>query len=151
MTGPSLTPKVVKIALRKEYRFMYENFVIATQNGIYLLLEKHDDVVDVLYFDSPQMKYGSPNDEARVGHPLFKHGLEFYGFFEVENSPWIQEQMNANRVHHRHDDGLFDGLKHYIACFKDVMLEVTCESFEEKEMTASDIDSLVRTQLAYLA
>lgn len=144
------TPRVRKVALRKEYRFMHENFVIATQHATYLMLEKNGDVVDVLYFDSPQMKYGSPNDEARGGHPLYKYGLGFYGLFVVENSPWIREQMVANRVHPRHTDSMFAERKHYIACFKDVMLEVTCRSFEEKQMTASEIEALVGEQLKYL-
>ena len=145
------TPKVVEITLSKKCAFMYENFVIATQSGIYLLLEKHDDVVDVLHFDSPQMKYGAPNDEARGGHPLSKHGLGFYGFFEVEHSPWIRERMLANRVHDRHTDSMFDREKHYIACFKDVMLEVTCRSYQEKQMSVPEIEALIKEQLNYLA
>ena len=102
-----LTPKIVEVELTKQYRFMYENFVIATQSGIYLLLEKQQDNVAVLYFDSPQMIYGSPNDEARGGHPLWKYGMGIYGFFEVLNSPWICEQMMANRVHDKHSDDMF--------------------------------------------
>ena len=77
-------PKVVEIGLSKNYAFMYENFVIATQHDTYLLLEKHDNVIDVLHFDSANIKYGSPNDEASGGHPLCKFGLGFYGLFEVE-------------------------------------------------------------------
>lgn len=144
------TPRVVEISLSKHYAFMYENFVIATQNAVYLLLGKQGDVVDVLHFDSPQVRYGSPNDEARGGHPLAAYGLGFYGLFEVEHSPWIQERITANRVHHRHEDALFDGLRHYIACFKDVMLEVTCHSFRERQMSVSEIESLLEEQLNYL-
>ncbi len=140
-------PKVVEITLSKKYAFMYTNFVIATQHDIYILLERHGDVVDVLHFDSQQMKYGSPNDEARGGHPLSSCGLGFYGLFEVEHSPWITEQMIANRVHPSHSDSVFDGKRHYIACFKDVMLEVTCRSFREKQLSVSDVASLVKQQL----
>lgn len=141
LTDP--TPKITEIALKKHYKFMYENFVIATQQGVFLMLEKHGDIVTCLHFDSPQMKYGSPNDEARGGHPLFKFGLGFYGLFEVENSPWIKERMVANRVHPCH----FDGMKHYIACFKDVMLEVICLSYEEKQMSLLEIKSLMDKEL----
>ena len=147
---PDVTPKIVEIELNKQYRFMYENFVIATQSGIYLLLEKQQDNVDVLYFDSPQMKYGSPNDETRGGHPLWKYGMGIYGFFEVLNSPWIREQMIANRVHDRHSDDMFKGKRHFIACFKDVMLEVTCRTYEERTMTGSEIETLVQKQLNHL-
>lgn len=147
MTVSDVTPKIIKVALAKQYRFMYENFVVATQSGIYLLLEKQQDNVDVLYFDAPQMKYGSPNDEARFGHPLWKYGLGFYGFFEVLNSPWIREQMIANRVHDRHADDMFKDERHFIACFKDVMLEVTCRKYEERTMTVAEIETLVKQQL----
>lgn len=140
-------PNVIEITLRKKYRFMYENFVIATQNKVYLFMEKHEDLVDVLIFDSANMRYGPPNDEARGGHPLSKHGLGFYGIYEVENSPWIREQMVANRVHERHQDGHFEGKKHYVACFKDVMLEIICRTYQEKQMTIRDIESLVGAQL----
>jgi hypothetical protein len=143
-------PKVVKITLQKNYDFMYENFVVATQHDVYLLLEKHGDTIDILHFDSANMKYGRPNDEARGAHPLVRYGLGFYGLFEVENSPWIKEMMLANRVHPSHSDSLFDGEKHYIACFKDVMLEVACRSYEEKQMPMSEINSLIHTQVENL-
>lgn len=147
---PDITPEVVEITLGKHYPFMYKNFVIATQHDTYLLLERHDDVVDVLHFDSPQIKYGSPNDEVRNAHPLAKHGLGFYGLFEVKNSPWIREQMLANRVHPRHSDNMFDGMRHFVACFKDVMLEVTCNSYHEKQMAVSEVDALIQKQLGEL-
>src|SRR5690242_17835521 len=41
---------------------------------------------DVLHF-----RMGHPNDEALHGHPLYKHGLGFYGFFRVLHSPLIAE------------------------------------------------------------
>lgn len=143
-------PKIVELPLSQKYKIMYENFVVATQDDVYLLLEKKGDDIAMLHFDSPHMKYGRPNDEARGGHPLCKYGLGFYGFFKVENSPWIREQMIANRVHDRHTDSLFDGYKHYIVCFKDVMLEVTCRSYEEKQMSMTDFFTLVNKQLDYL-
>lgn len=70
--------------------------------------------------------------------------------FQVENSPWIKEQVVANRVHPKHFDAMFDGMKHYIACFKDVMLEVACRSCEEKQLSVAEFTSLVNDQLANL-
>lgn len=144
-------PRVTEITLRNHYRFMYENFVLAAQYDVYLVLERRDDQISCLHFDSSNMRYGGPNDEARGGHPLAEYGLGFYGLFEVENSPWIREQMIANRVHPSHFDGMFSGRKHYIACFKDVMLEVVCESFEEKQMPIAEFNTLVLQQLNYLS
>ncbi len=144
-------PKVIEIVLSKHYRFMYDNFVIVTQHESYLLLERENDAVSVLHFDSPQLRYGSPNDEARGGHPLANYGLGSYGLFEVFNSPWIRDQMIANRVHHRHTDNLFEGERHFIACFKDVMLEVTCRSYEERTMSVAEVHAIIQKELTNLA
>lgn len=143
----SKSPKVHEVKLSRDYAFMYENFVIATQSEVYLLLEKVRDSVFALRFDSPECRYGGPNDEAHGGHPLTKFGLGIYGLYEVENSPWISEQKIANRVHPSHRDTLFDGRKHYIACFKDVKFESVCRQMSEVEMKREDIDALVRGQL----
>ncbi|MEW8254667.1 MAG: hypothetical protein AB2747_09950 [Candidatus Thiodiazotropha taylori] len=143
-------PKVKEVKLSKKYSFMYENFVIATQSDTYLLLEKTGDIVDAIKFNSRTVKYGGPNDEGRGAHPLMGYGLGFYGLYEVENSPWIHEQMTGNRVHPRHSDSLFSGYKHYIACFKDVMFEVTCDSYEEVHLPVAEVGKLVNQQLDYL-
>lgn len=147
---PEMATTVVEITLRKHYRFMYENFVIATQGSIYLLLERSGELVDVLKFDGSTLKYGSPNDEARGDHPLMAHGLGFYGLFEVSHSPWIRELMTANRVHPSHQDSHYSDLKHYVACFKDVMLEVVCRQMQEVQMPVSEVHALVSKQLDFL-
>jgi len=72
-------PIVKEVRLGRDYSFMYENFVLATQSAVYLLLEKKDDSVFALRFDSHECRYGGPNDEAHGGHPLAKHGLGIYG------------------------------------------------------------------------
>lgn len=73
----NLSPVVSEVQLSREYRFMYENFVIATQRETFLPLERNGDQVHALKFDSPNIKYGAQNDEARGGHPLSKYGLGF--------------------------------------------------------------------------
>ena len=50
-------PKIAEIILSKQYQFMYENFVVATQRGVLLVLEKHDNLVSFLQFDSSKIKY----------------------------------------------------------------------------------------------
>jgi hypothetical protein len=143
-------PVVYEIMLKRDYAFQYENFVLATQNDLYLLLQKVGTSVSLLKFSSSSYKYGSPNDEARGGHPLTKFGLGWYGLYQVENSPWIQELMVANRVHDRHQDSMYADKKHYVACFKDVMLEVVCRGFEEIQLEQDTFLSMVQEQLACL-
>lgn len=143
-------PVVKEIELGREYDFSYENFVLVTQHEVYLLIEKSDGYIYGIKFRSRLVKYGSPNDEARGGHPLTKFGLGFYGFFEVENSPWIREQIELNKVHPRHSDSLFSGLSHYVACFQDVMLEITSKSYEEFKMSQEELSSVLKEQVSNL-
>ncbi|OCX53584.1 hypothetical protein BEL04_04630 [Mucilaginibacter sp. PPCGB 2223] len=142
---------VKEIELKKEYKFMYENFIISSQHELYLLLEESNGIIDALKFNFSIYKYGYPNDEALGAHPLAKFGLKWYSFFEVENSPWIEELKVANRVHHRHEDSLYKDRKHYTVTFKDVTLDViTSSPFEVVELTRNDIIRFVNEQIDYL-
>jgi len=146
----SKKPKVSEVKLSREYSFMYENFVLLTQSGAYLVMEKNGESIHALYFNSPNCKYGGPNDEAHGGHPLAKYGLGFYGLFEVENSPWIEEMMIANRVHPRHSDSLFAGRRHYVACFKDVKFESVCREMKEVTLSQAEFDAIFHKELDQL-
>lgn len=129
---------------------MYENFAVLTQGMIYLFLEKVGDTVFALRFAGSNCKYGGPNDEAHGAHPLAKCGLGFYGLYEVHDSPWIREMMIANRVHPRHSDSMFDGLRHFVACFKDVKFECVCREMSEVQLSRDEFSELVAQQLGYL-
>jgi hypothetical protein len=48
---PKIT--VSRVQLGRDYSFMYENFVILTQRGAYLLLEKSGDEVYALHLIRP--------------------------------------------------------------------------------------------------
>jgi hypothetical protein len=136
---------VTEVILKKNYAFMYENFVVASQRKLFLLLEQTDNIIDTLQFDFLIYKYGYPNDE--VSHPLSKFGLGPYGLFKVTNSPWITELKNINRQHHRHSDSLFDKDQHYIAKFKDVTVEIICTKMEETQITKSDLLKILDEQI----
>jgi hypothetical protein len=143
-------PIISEIELSRDYKFMYENFVVATQQETYLFLDKQGETIHALKFDSSKVKYGGPNDESRGAHPLTKYGDLMYGFYEVKNSPWIKEQMEGNRCHPQHSDTLFEGKKHYIACFKDVMFEVTCRKYTEVALTAEEVTRLISSEIGNL-
>jgi hypothetical protein len=147
---PQTLPVVKDLELSRHYSFQYENFVISTQHDLYLLLEKNEGVIHGLKFNFGIFKYGSPNDEARGGHALTKYGLGWYGFYQIENSPWIKELMIANRIHDRHNDSMFDRDRHYAVCFKDVMLEVVCTEYEEFSIQETDVFSIVQKELSCL-
>ena len=143
-------PEIKEVNLNKKYKFMYENFIISTQHETYLFLDSDGKRSDVLKFNSSDMKYGRPNDEARGAHPLTKYGDLRYGLYKVTNSPWVKEQMEGNRVHPLHSDSMFSDKKHYVACFKDVMLEVACSSFEEITLSNNEILNLVSHEIDQL-
>ena len=82
-----------------------EPFLVATDGNLFLsFLGANDEELIVVEFVGSRARYfGSPNDEALSGHPLYGRGLEAYGAGEVLNSSWIRELERANRVHPMHD------------------------------------------------
>ena len=64
----------------------------------------------------------------RGGHPLYKHGLRHYAFYEVEHSRLVDALMRQNRVHPRHSDYTWKAYRHWIATFHDETLEVVGDS-----------------------
>ncbi|ODW54628.1 hypothetical protein BBL88_12100 [Vibrio parahaemolyticus] len=140
-------PEIIELDLSHEYKFMYENFVIATQSDTYLLLEQRNELIHALKFLGATIRYGSPNDEGRGAHPLTKLSSLLYGFYEVKHSPWIREQMIGNRQHPRHSDDLFLNKKHFIVCFKDVMFEATCRDYELVTLSKEEITDLVINEM----
>ena len=143
-------PIISEIGLSRDYKFMYENFVVATQQETYLFLEKQGETIYAIKFDSSKVKYGGPNDESRGSHPLTKYGVLMYGLYEVKHSPLIKEQMESNRCHPQHSDILFEGKKHFVACFKDVMFEVTCRSYTEVSLNTAEISKLISNEIGNL-
>lgn len=55
--------------------------------------------------------------------------------------------MVGNRCHHRHEDSMFDDKKHYIVCFKDVMFEATCRSYELVKLSREELTSMVLVEV----
>jgi len=140
-------PEIVELELSNDYKFMYENFLISTQHDSYLLLEEKNGAIHALKFEGSTIRYGSPNDEGRDAHPLTRYGALTYGFYEVKNSSWIEEQMIGNRSHPRHSDDMFKNEKHYIVCFKDVMFEAICRSYSLEKMSKEGVVTLVTQEL----
>ncbi|GEM_PF-1694244 len=143
---PAVT--VTEVSLKKRYKFMYENFIVSSQQNLFLLLEKNDDKIDAIEFNFSIYKYGYPNDE--IGHPLSQYGLGFYGIYIVHNSPWIEELRSLNSAHPRHDDSSYENRKHYVVKFKDVTLEVICHDMKEIQLSKEDLSAFVNTELSYL-
>ncbi len=140
-------PEIIELDLSSSYKFMYENFVISTQHDSYLFLDERGGIYHAIKFEGSTIKYGSPNDEGRGAHPLTKYGSLTYGFYEVKNSPWIEEQMIGNRNHPHHNDEMYKNKKHYIVCFKDVMFEASCRAYKLEKVSKERVVALVTEEL----
>lgn len=141
-------PTLTKVPLSKEYKFMYENFVIATQAELYIMLEESVGIVSALKFDFLIYKYGYPNDEGLGIHPMAKFGLGWYEFYHVKNSIWIS-QMREQQPETDYDP--FENTVHYIITFKDVTLDVVSRRYEEIKLTKMQIHDLITLELNNLS
>ena len=90
-----------------------------------------ESVVAIVTFARPSLHmFGPPNDEAYGGHPLAKHGLRAHSASEVHSSSWRQRRIEMNRVHYRHSDAIYDGLRHFIFAFHDSTFECLAHDFD---------------------
>ena len=87
---------------------------------------------------------GSPNDETLNAHPLHGSGLRHYEFAEVENSPWIAELEQANRVHPSHSPESFADLRHFILPFHDSTFECVARSVEVSDGNADSLTTAAK-------
>jgi hypothetical protein len=102
-----------------------------------------DPVAHVTFSRLSALKFGSPNDEALTGHPLYARGLRSYSSFEVHGSSWIKELEHRNRVHPRHSAALFAPCRHFALTFHDTTLEVVCDDIAH-EVVEGPIEAAVR-------
>lgn len=85
----------------------------------------------VVKFRNPRVHFfGSPNDEALKGHPLYGRGLQPYNAGEVHNSSWIKELERRNRIHPLHNSRRFEALRHFIFTFHDSTFECVAENVQ---------------------
>jgi hypothetical protein len=86
---------------------------------------------------SVAVKLGPPNDEVLHGHPLYGRGLGGYGTYVVENSRWLAELIEINRVHERFDPQAWEDKRHFLLVFHDETVEVIAREIEVQPVRAS--------------
>lgn len=80
-----------------------------------------------------QLKFGYPNDEAQ-GDDALPVRCEGLALYEQKNSNWQAEIVAANR--RRFPDTPDDlGLRHFVICFKEAVLEILAEDVQLFEVT----------------
>lgn len=82
------------------------------------------------------VKLGPPNDEVLHGHPLYGRGLNGYRAYVVENSRWLGELVEINRVHDQFNPRAWEDLRHFFFVFHDetvdaIARDVEVETFQE--------------------
>ncbi|KAF2509996.1 hypothetical protein EYY60_10780 [Flavobacterium zhairuonense] len=137
-----------EIELNSNYNFIHNNFIISSQNDLFLLLEEKNDLIKALNFKFKIYKYGYPNDE--IGMTNYITGIELYGFYQVYNSEWIHELKSNNRQHPQHLDIHYSNYKHFVIRFKDVTLEVISENYSDIKMTREELMKIVNKQLSFI-
>lgn len=137
-----------KITLEKEYDFMYENFVVSSQQNLFVFLEENNGIIEALNFEFIVYKYGYPNDE--VGLPSKIPGVEIYGISQVFNSIWIEELITNNQSHSKNSNSLYSNYKHYVVRFKDVTLEVISKNYEIVKLTKEGLNEMINKELEYI-
>mgnify|MGYP003677813958 CR=1 FL=1 len=101
--------------------------------------EEDEGIVTAKFDRFAQFKFGSPNDEAISGHPLYELGLEAYSIQKVIDSEWINDLKKMNSVHPYHKDELFEKYEHFIFFFHDTCFEIISEGYSIEENTKSNM------------
>ncbi|HEV8291465.1 MAG TPA: hypothetical protein VGP94_06060 [Tepidisphaeraceae bacterium] len=112
-----------------------EPLVHAREGALSLRYGTSDEKIAIVRFPlCHYLIFGSPNDEALHGHPLFSKGLKFYSVHEIVGSSLIQMLERRNSVHARHNkDSFRRDLKHYVFTFEDSTLECVVREAQQSK------------------
>lgn len=81
-------------------------------------------------FNGSTFRFGIANDEVFSGLPLWKNGLESYSAHIIENSTWINELKNINKVHPYYNENKWKDEKHFTLLFHDEIFEVIATDYK---------------------
>lgn len=123
-----------------------EPTVLSSQTRTFLIffLEDRDSRVGKVEFEHVwSTRFGEPNENGIMEHPLVGYGLDGWSPSEVINSSWIEEIKKRASVHEGFDPGRFDG-RHFLFPFHDSTFECVARSFEAVEVE-EDYRTTIRT------
>jgi hypothetical protein len=81
-------------------------------------------------FSGHTFRFGIANDELFSGLPLWDKGLEGYAAHVIENSTWITELKNINKVHPYYNEEIWKDRKHFALLFHDEIFEVIATDYK---------------------
>lgn len=77
------------------------------------------------------LKCGYPNEEIYIHYDYYTQGsMKKHCLYEIQESEWIKELNEMNKVHPRHADEVSKSEKHFIILFEDEVFECIAVSFK---------------------
>jgi hypothetical protein len=84
----------------------------------------------LMEFSGNTFRFGIANDEIFNGLPLWNKGLAGYAAHIIENSTWITELKNINKVHPYYNEDRWKDRKHFVLLFHDEIFEVIATDYK---------------------
>jgi hypothetical protein len=81
-------------------------------------------------FRGQTFRFGIANDEVFSGLRLWNKGLKGYAAHIIENSTWITELKNINKVHPYYNEDRWKDIKHFALLFHDEIFEVIATGYK---------------------
>jgi hypothetical protein len=88
-------------------------------------------------FYGSTFRFGIANDEVFNGLPLWGKGLEFYAAHIIENSSWIAEVKNINKVHPGFSEAAWKDQTHFALLFHDEIFEIIASGYKVEILQAT--------------
>lgn len=100
----------------------YVNIIDNTSESTYSLA--------LVEFNGDTFRFGIANDEVFSGLPLWEKGLESYAAHIIENSTWITELKDINKVHPYYHEDRWKDIKHFALLFHDQIFEIIATGYK---------------------
>jgi hypothetical protein len=81
-------------------------------------------------FSGQTFRFGIANEEVFNGLSLWGRGLEGYAAHIIENSSWINELKNINKVHPYYNENRWKDRKHFTLLFHDEIFEIIATDYK---------------------
>lgn len=88
----------------------------------------YEEYFALISFEGKSFKFGIANDEVFSGLPNYEQGIEWAQI--IQNSKWIEELKQINKVHPYFDESKWENQNHYLLTFKDEILEIVATGYD---------------------
>ena len=109
----------------------YLTYVVAEESITDFRTLEHDGYEEyfaLVSFEGKTFKFGIANDEVFSGLPNYEQGIEWAQI--IQNSKWIEELKQINKVHPYFDESKWENRNHYLLTFKDEILEIVATGYK---------------------